>query len=369
MKKLILALAILFISLPTASQAAGSITLTEPTYRHLDGSFINDKLAKDLATDGRLGTLVYRASQYVSTWKIDPALIEDVVAMTQGYKVSGVGDGTGKDVAAAWLLQLKRVISGSRVEAIVYGNPSEYWVSKFFPHDREYLLSASAARLSTLLGKKVITPSTYNSQKYFSLTSSQARLMQIASARTGASAAFLDSAQLENYKLSEVKILNPELSSNNRQDLAYDLAALVNTLRDSVRVSTGKFTITSTNQKLPITVTNDFAQPITVDLLIRSTNERIFVSDIQNISLAGKSKLQVLVPVKVYTSGDSGFAVTVRGINGTVYGQTVTYPLKIAVISPVATWITTAAAVVLFGAAIVKSLRRFRRGRKHHEHR
>jgi len=373
MKKLVFALSTLFISvlvsLPVSAHAYGAVTLTEPTYRHLDGSFINDRLAKDLAVDGRLGLLVYRASRYITTWKIDPALIEDVTAMTQGYKVAGVGDGAGKDVASAWLAELKKVTLGNRIEAIVYGNPSEYWIKKFFPHDREYLLHASAVRLSALINRNVEAPKAYNAQKYFSLTQSQVRLMQIAAARTSASAAFLDSTELENYKLSEIKILNPELSSNNRQDLAYDLAALVNSLRDSVRISTGKFTITSTNQKLPITLTNDFVQPVTVDLLIRSTNERVFVNDIKNIKLPGKSKLQVLVPVKVYTSGDSGFVVTIRGANGSVYGQSVTYPLKIAVISPVATWITSAAAVVLFGAAILQSLRRLKRGRKHHEHR
>jgi hypothetical protein len=369
MKKVILALALIFISLPYTAAASGSATLTEPTYRHLDGSFINDRLAKDLASDGRLGILVYRASKYVSSWKIDPALIEDVIAMSHGYKVSGVGDGIGKDIAIAWLAQLKKVTAGSRVEAIAYGNASEYWINKFFPHDREYVLSASGSRLSALLGRNVLTPTAYYSQKYFSLSASQVRLMQAAAARTNASAAFLDSAELENYKLSEIKILNPALTSNNRQDLAYDLAALVNSLRDRVRVSTGKFTITSTNQKLPITVTNDFEKSMTVDLLIRSTNERIFVTDIKKVTLSAKSKLQVLIPVKVYTSGDSGFVVTIRGVNGNVYGESVTYPLKIAVISPVATWITTAAAVVLFGAAILKSLRRLRRGRNNHEQR
>jgi hypothetical protein len=367
MRKLILALALIFISLPCTATASESVTLTQPTYRHLDGSFINDRLAKDLASDGHLGILIYRASKYVSSWKIDPALIEDVMAMSQGYRVSGIGEGTGKEIATAWLAQLKKVIAGSQVEAIAYGNASEYWIKKFFPHDREYLLTASGARLSALLGRNVSTPHTYHSQKYFNLNASQVRLMQTAAARTNASAAFLDSAELENYKLSEIKILNPELSSNNRQDLAYDLAALVNSLRDRVRVSTGKFTITSTNQKLPITVANDFIKPITVDLLIRSTNERVFITDIKKVALSGKSKLQVLIPVKVYTSGDSGFVVKIRGTNGYVYGESVTYPLKIAVISPVATWITSAAAVVLFGAAILKSLRRLRKGRINHD--
>lgn len=367
MKKIAFALSLLFLTVTTPAQAASQVILTAPTSRHLDGTFINDQLAKDLAVTGRLGMAIFPAPMYVSTWQIDPSLVEDVIAMSQGYKVDGGAQGTGKDVASAWLLQLKRAIAGHRVEAIAYGNPSEYWIKKFFPHDHEYFLSASSARLSKLLGRGVLTPTAYASTNYFSLSGPQVRLLQIASARTDASAAFLDSTLLENYKLNEIKILNPQLTENSRQTVAYDLASLVNTLRDSVRVSTGKFTITSTNQKLPITLINDFASPITVDLVTRSTNERIFVSDIRNVTVAGKSKLQILVPVKVYTSGDSGFTVTVRGHNGNVYGQTITYPLKIAVISSVATWITTAAAVVLFGAAILQSLRRLRRGRKHHE--
>jgi hypothetical protein len=53
----------------------------------------------------------------------------------------------------------------------------------------------------------------------------------------------------------------------------------------------------------------------------------------------------------------------VKGHVDSVYGQSVTYPLKIAVISPIATWITGAAALVLFGAAIYKSFRRIRRNK------
>ena len=70
-----------------------------------------------------------------------------------------------------------------------------------------------------------------------------------------------------------------------------------------------------------------------------------------------------MVPIKVYTSGDSGFVGTLTTKSGATFGQTVTYPLKIAVISGIATWITTIAAVILFGAAILQSLRRIRRGR------
>ncbi len=364
MKKVALALTVLFLSLPVPAHAASTVTLTAPSHRHLDGTFTDDQLAKDLEPAGKYGAPLFNNYSSVNTWKIDPSFIEDIQAMSLGYKVAGVGEGKGKDVAGAWLKRLKAVTQGDRIEAIVYANPSEYWIAKFFPHDRDFLLNVSAARLTRILERYVYPPKGYETQGYFSLTSPQARLMNIAEDRVALSAAYLQSGQLEDYKLAELKILNASLTSSQRQSLAYDLAAVVNELRNSVRVSTGKFTITSANQKVPITLTNDFAQPIAVDLLIRSTNEKIYVDNIENVLVAGKSKIQVMIPIKTFASGDSGFVITVKGHTGGVYGQDVTYPLKIVVISPVATWITGAAALVLFGAAILKSLRRIRRGRK-----
>ena len=369
MKKGFLALVALFLIFPTPVHAATIVTLTAPPARHLDGTFIDDHLATDLTPTGKYGELVFNAPGFVNLWRIDPAFIEDVQAMTVSYKVSGGQDGAGKEVALAFLNRLKSITQGERVEALAYANPSEYWVGKFLPHDRGYILTVSEARLSSLLGEKTYAPTEYISRKYFSLTSPQIRLINIASARIQSSAAFLDSQTLENYKLSELKILSASLNPTQRQSFAYDLAAQVNTLRDSIHISNGKFTITSAEQKLPLTITNDFPKSVIANLSINSTNERIFVDDIKSITIPAKSKIQIMVPIKAYTSGDSGFTVTVTTRDGSVFGQTVTYPLTIAVISPVATWITAAAAIVLFGAAIFKSLRRFRKGKNRHEHR
>ena len=367
MKRALFALAVLpvlflsFFSFSSVAQASSVATISAPSHRHLDGTFSDDLLATELAPDGKFGKLVYGNFVYTKFWRIDPAFIEDIQSMSVGYKLSSGVDGVGKDSAIAWLKKLKQNLVGARVEAIAYGNPSEYWVRKFFPHDGGYYLSASAQRLSALLEKNVEVSKGYDSTQYFSLTSAQERLLRISAARIDSSSAYLESSSLEKYKLDEVKMLNPTISASWRQTLAYDLAANINTLRNSVRVSGGKFTITSANQQVPITVINDFPQPIAVDLSIHSANEKVYVDDISNVLVPGKSKVQVLVPLKVYASGDSGFIVTVKGHVDSVYGQTVTYPLKIAVISPIATWITGAAALVLFGAAILKSLRRIRR--------
>jgi Family of unknown function (DUF6049) len=369
MKKFFVSVLVLFFLLPAPAHASSVVTLTAPTHRHLDGIFFDDKLATELSPTGKYGTLIYNPSIYLSSWKIDPAFIEEIQAMTLGYQVSGVGPGTGKDIAIAFMDRLKKITIGSHVEAIAYANPSEYWIKKFMPHDRGYILSVSATRLDALLQQTTHAPTEYMSQKYFSLTTPQARLLGIASARIQSAASFLDSPILENYKLSEVKLLSSMLNSTQRQGLAYDLAAQVNTLRDSIRISSGKFTITSANQKLPVTITNDFPKPAVVNLNINSTNQKINVDDIKSVSVPAKSKVQVLIPITSYTSGDSGFTITLTTRDGSVFGQTITYPLKIAVISPVATWITSAAAIVLFGAAIFKSLRRIRRGKKSHEQR
>jgi hypothetical protein len=353
MKKIVFALALIFFSLPISAEAA-TATITAPSYRHLDGTFLNQQLLTDLGANGKFGKIVYGTTQY-STWRIDPAFIEDVVAAT---KID-----TTKTVAEDWLARLANSVNGKRIEAIAYGNPSEYWINRFTPHDREYILTLSGSRLSTLLNRYVYPAKSYLNTRYFSLSSSQAKLVKVSEARIATSARYLDTTELENYKLAVVKLFNQSLSRDNRQILAYDLAEKINGLRDAVRLSTGKFTITSTSQKLPVTITNDFPQAIKVELLLRSTNERISVGQVEKVSIPGKSKIQVMIPVSVNSSGDSGFAITLKNSEGVTVGQTTTYSLKIAVISPVATWITTGAAVVLFGAAILQSLRRIRKGR------
>jgi len=45
-------------------------------------------------------------------------------------------------------------------------------------------------------------------------------------------------------------------------------------------------------------------------------------------------------------------------------GDSVIYPLSLSVISPIATWVTTGAAILLFAVAIIRNGRRFIRSRR-----
>ena len=115
---------------------------------------------------------------------------------------------------------------------------------------------------------------------------------------------------------------------------------------------------------MPITLVNSFPHPIDVQMNVFPRNARIIVNSKQNLTLLPKSKTQVFVSVYVLTSGHSGLTVSLSTKSGTQLGDAAVYPLNIRVISPIATWLTTGAAILLFLAASVQSIRRIRKRNK-----
>ena len=168
---------------------------------------------------------------------------------------------------------------------------------------------------------------------------------------------------LDAARLSLIRLLNPAMGSDRRLALLSDVNHSIATLGQNIRLAPGRFTVTSSSQNLPITVINDFPGNAKINLVITSLNERVVVNDINNVAVNGKSKIQVMVPVKVLTSGTSGLSIVIRNGKGAQIGNPQIYPLSLKVISPIATWITTGAAITLFFAALLQSLRRIRRRR------
>jgi len=87
----------------------------------------------------------------------------------------------------------------------------------------------------------------------------------------------------------------------------------------------------------------------------------VVVASTQQIRLEAKSKQQVLLPIEVLASGESSLLAQLTNLENKPIGYPVNINLKLSVISPVATWITSGAAVLLFVAAIIQSIRRVRR--------
>jgi len=366
-KRLIAALALLLtftlIPSPSFAESANTIFVTAPSHHLLNGAFIDDQLATDLSPVGSLGRLLYLKVGSQVRWSVDPALIEEVIDMSNGYKLVNNTNGIGQDFAKNFLARVTALAAAGRVDAMVYANPSQYWVGRLTPHEKNYLLTASEERLAALLKSPVGTPLQYFSTNYFNLPHQSILDIRDDYNTIQSRAIYMDPLDLTNSRLSLIRLLNPALTSNNRGLLLADINNSIQKLGTNIRLAPGRFTVTSSNQKLPITIVNDFPVKARVNLSINSLNERVLSHDIDGILIAGKSKVQVLVPIKVLTSGSSALSIVVHNSHGDPISDPQIYSLSLKVISPIATWFTAAAAITLFFAALLQSLRRIRRRR------
>jgi hypothetical protein len=141
------------------------------------------------------------------------------------------------------------------------------------------------------------------------------------------------------------------------------LSAAVGKYENSIRITSGRYTLTSKRERVPVTLINDFTNDLEIRLRVRTSNTRVLVGSIDPITISARSKLQIEIPVEVLSSGQSDLIITIRVKGGERIGREVRLPLTLAVISPLTTWITTGSGVILLLAAIVQSLRRVRRSR------
>jgi hypothetical protein len=107
--------------------------------RNPDGTFPNDALATELRPGGRLAVLLGASARATAgpttsgrpltrlSYAIDPALLEAVAAMAEGYSVrhpdGRLSTGTGQAAARAWLAQLRGSTAANPVVALPYGDP------------------------------------------------------------------------------------------------------------------------------------------------------------------------------------------------------------------------------------------------------
>lgn len=99
------------------------VLLTAPPTKLVDNLFRNDSLSDDLS--GRLSTLLDAAARPGMSWLVDPALLDEVRDMADGYEVQaadGTRPGTGEDVAAQWLKRFEALdrTAGART---LFANP------------------------------------------------------------------------------------------------------------------------------------------------------------------------------------------------------------------------------------------------------
>lgn len=95
---------------------------TTPT-KLTDGIFRNENLAAELT--GRLDALLSAAAEPGMSWLIDPALVDEVADMSDGYQVQGtegLQPGTGQQVATKWLQRFRQLDPAAGARSL-FGNP------------------------------------------------------------------------------------------------------------------------------------------------------------------------------------------------------------------------------------------------------
>jgi len=342
------------------SNAAQTIKISEPTHRLSDGVFFNDVLAQKLTPTGSLGQVVYLNTFGVNNWLVDPATIDEIIAMSNGY---GIADGSapnGQELAKSWLTQFIKVTKNKKVTPITYGNPSSFWANEIMPDQVEYLNGISKTRLETLLNRSVQEVDSVEAAKQ-KFNKASLSVLKYGQRQIDLLSTVLEKKQLEANQLRLSQLLNPNLEEQLFLDLLKDYDKSISVMRNKLNIKNTKFTVTSSKEELPITVVNDFDQVVKIKLSSRAMNGKVSVAQIEDIELAAKSKNQVLLPIEVFAAGDSRLLVQLTNLDNKPVGYPVYINLKLSVISPVATWITTAAAVLLIIAALVQSVRRVRR--------
>ena len=345
--------------LPHAN-AIQEIVITEPTHRLSDGVFIDDQLARKLSPNGELGLLVFSSVQGVRSWQVDPATISEIVAMSNGYGISDGSTPEGQQIAKEWLAQFIRVSKNEKVSALTYGNPSAFWVDQIINQQITYIDANGKILLETVLGKAT-NQSLIKNRKRQGLSKQNINLLNYAQRQIDLLGTLVDQKELLSYQLRLAQILNPDIEKSSFQFLIKDYDKSITELRNKLKVTKTRFTVTSTKEELPITLVNDFDQSVDLKLSVRALNSKVVVASTQQIRLEAKSKQQVLLPIEVLASGESSLLAQLTNLENKPIGYPVNINLKLSVISPVATWITSGAAVLLFVAAIIQSIRRVRR--------
>jgi hypothetical protein len=85
---------------------------------------------------------------------------------------------------------------------------------------------------------------------------------------------------------------------------------------------------------------------------------------ITEVTIAPKSRQQLLVPVTVIAPGSTLVLAQFLNFDGDLVGEVSKLNLNATIIDSRVAWFTTGAAILLFIGAFAQSIRRIRRGRK-----
>ena len=367
MKKLIPLLIMFLVVLPLSpAQAANSIVrITSMAHQTFTGEFRNDDLVQELTPSGALGVLIYTPRVNNKTWVIDAALVDEVIAMTGDYKLANDAAPVGKQIATAWLKQLRNITAGQQVVALAYGNPDISLAKRLAPSELKNYYAFGKSQLEIALDREVRSEPNggWSTGKSGLNNTLRKAYSDNRKALTKLSRVVSDS-ELIILRAQLAKLLSPKLDKDSREFYSYSARSAVDAMVNRLRINSGRYQITTANVKLPVTVINEFNSEVTIDISMVPINSRVVVDSFKGVTIPAQSKLQLEMPVDVIAPGQTSVMALITDNQGNEVVPEATLTLNSTVIDSRVTWFTTGAAILLLLAAVAQSVRRVRKRAK-----
>lgn len=368
MKKLVaLFLALLFgFSFTAAAPARAEnapIVIADKPHQLFSGEFQNDELATSLLPDGKLGSKVFFPPRGVNTWVIDGRLLDEISAMTTGYKVLDGKDGLGSLAAKTWLTRLALSTGGDHIYSLAYGNPDISISRSLAPSEYAFYLQYGKARVESHLKRNIFSDqSTITGTS--SMSGDQKREYTHNRQAITKLSTVIYTPEVEKVRANLSVLLSPYLKRTDREVFNTDVSAGVEKFVNKLRITNGKYQLTSKEVKVPITLTNDFDTPITLNLNLYPLNSRVQVDGKYKVTIEAKSRTQLAVPFTVIAPGATAVVAQFTNDKGQEIGKEAVLTLNLSIFDTRVAWFTSGAGILLLLAAITQTVRRIRRSRK-----
>ena len=360
-KLLVIAFLPSFIFIPVSSANTPVVRIIDKPHLNADGSLRKNNLSQTLLPFGKLGKLIFTPPSSSKTYLIDAALIDAI----QKLALSDPEDVTPEAVVAAenWLYRLKVGSADNRVVALPYGNPDEKLLKRIAPSELLFYTKYAQSKLEIYLERPVLAQNGWStgrsrlSSEFINGYTENRKLLTGLNTLTTA-------AQVRDLRVRLAIPLNPLLSQKERAYFSYNNNNAVKAITENLKVTAGRYQITSSSAELPITLVNEFDTASVVSVSLIPMNSRIQIENVNNITLAPNSRQQILVPVDVIAPGSTLVLAQLINSKGLLVGQVSKLELNATIIDSRVAWFTTAAAVLLFLGAVTQSVRRIRRSRR-----
>lgn len=353
-----LALFLVLISTPflnqSASAATNTVVLIDSPHRDLFGVALDNELTTSLLPNGNLGQLVFNPVAQPRQWMIDAALFEEITSVAQE-----------DPVAQDWIAEFKLISATDSIFALPYGHPDISITRRLAPTELSYYYEISQSRLAFTLGREIGINKNYRWTSTRTVIPADTSLSYSTNRRAIALlSTVVPAAQLDDLRSKLSFLLTSGMSPDLQHFFASNADDAVSQTDHKLRIVPGKYRLTSQHERIPITLVNDFAAPVTVSLQLTPLNFRIHAVGDKHIVLPPNSKTQLTVPFTVIAPGSTAVLAQFKNNAGKSVGDSVILTLNLSVISPAVAWFTSGAAILLLLAALAQIIRRVRRSRK-----